>query len=194
MRIRSTGAPLYRLKVTLRGSRPPIWHRFLVPSDITLKRLHDALQAVMGWTNSHLHQFEVRGVLYGTSDREYGLQRVSENRTTLHCVLRRPRDRMTYEYDFGDSWLHDLVLEAILPPEPGALYPVVEAGRRACPPEDVGGIHGYYGFLEALRDPRHPDHRDMLSWVGGAFDPEDFNVQQANLAIHGGWVRIESDA
>ena len=102
MRIRSTGAPLYRLKITLTGSRPPIWRRFLVPSDISLKRLHDALQAVMGWTNSHLHQFEVSGILYGTSDRDHGVRRLSETRTPLDRVLRRPKDRMSYEYDFGD--------------------------------------------------------------------------------------------
>ncbi len=93
VRIRETGGPIYRLKVTLRGSRPPIWRRFLVPGGITLKRLHDSLQAVMGWTDSHLHQFEAGGVLYGTSDRELGLIRLSEKTTTLDQLLRRPKDR-----------------------------------------------------------------------------------------------------
>jgi len=128
VRIRPTGGSVYRLKVTLRGTKPPIWRRFLVPGDITLKRFHDALQAVMGWTDSHLHQFKARGILYGTSDREFGLQRVSEGRTTLDQVLRRPKDRMRYEYDFGDSWEHDIVLEEILPPEPEGRYPVILAG------------------------------------------------------------------
>jgi len=160
---------------------------------ITLLLLPDALQAVMGWTNSHLHQFEVSGILYGTSDRDHGVRRLSETRTPLDRVLRRPKDRMSYEYDFGDSWVHDLLLETVLPPGPGGIYPVVEAGRRACPPEDAGGIGGY-NFLEALRDPRHPDHRDMQAWIGGAFDPEAFSVRSANLAIHGGWVRDEPDA
>lgn len=188
-RIRSAGEPIYRLKVTLRGSRPPIWRRFLVPSAISLKRLHDALQAVMGWTDSHLHQFEAGGVRYGTSDPEYGLRRVSEARTTLDQVLRHPKDRLVYEYDFGDSWEHSVVLEAVLPPEPQAVYPVIEAGRRACPPEDVGGIPGYEGFLEAIADPDHPEHRDLLEWIGGDFDPEGFSVGEANLAIRGGSVR-----
>ncbi len=189
MRIRETGAAIFRLKVTLRRSKPPIWRRFLVPSDITLKRLHDSLQAVMGWTDSHLHQFEARGVYYGTSDRSSGVNRVSESRTTVGQVLRRPKDRMTYEYDFGDSWLHDVVLEKILPSGQGGPYPVVEAGRRACPPEDVGGIYGYLAFLEAVADPNHPEHSDMIDWVGELFDPETFDVGEANLAIHGGWVR-----
>lgn len=194
MKIRPTGGAVYRLKVTLRGTKPPIWRRFLVPGGITLKRFHDALQAVMGWTDSHLHQFEARGILYGTSDREFGFQRVSEGRTTLDQVLRRPRDRMGYEYDFGDSWEHNIVLEEILPPQPDGCYPVILAGKRACPPEDVGGIPGYSRLLEALANPRHPEHREMLEWVGGAFDPERFDPREANLAIHGGWVRNEPDA
>jgi hypothetical protein len=101
---------------------------------------------------------------------------------------------MTYEYDFGDGWEHDIILEAILPPEIDGLYPMVEAGKRACPPEDVGGVHGYDHFLEALGDPGHPDHRDMLDWVGRSFDPDSFSVGEANLDIHGGWVRRKPDA
>ncbi len=97
MRIRDTGGPVFRLKVSLRGVRPPIWRRFLVPSGITLKRLHDSLQVVMGWTDSHLHQFEAGGILYGASDRDSGVARVSEARTTLGQVLRRPKDRLRYE-------------------------------------------------------------------------------------------------
>lgn len=189
MRIRETGGSIYRLKVTLRGSRPPIWRRFLVPADITLKRLHDSLQAVMGWTDSHLHQFSANGVLYGTTDREYGLARVSETRTTVAQLLRRPKDRLTYEYDFGDSWQHDVVLEAVLPPGSNGHYPVVESGRRECPPEDVGGIPGYVRFLEVLADPKHPEHAETLEWIGGRFDPESFDSGEANLDIHGGWVR-----
>jgi hypothetical protein len=193
MRIRATGAPLYRLKVTLRGLRPPIWRRFVVPADIPLKRLHDALQAVMGWTNSHLHQFKAGGVIYGTSDPEFGVRRMSESRTALYQVLRQPKDRMMYEYDFGDGWEHDVVLEAVLLAEAGGVYPRVEAGKRACPPEDVGGVPGYLSFLEALRDPDHPERRELLDWIGGSFDPEEFTVRQANLDIHGGWTRVEKD-
>lgn len=188
MRIRETGAPVYRLKVTLKGLRPPIWRRFLVPSDITLKRLHDCLQAVMGWTDSHLHQFEARGVCFGTSDRESGVRRVSEAKTTISEVLRRPKDRLTYEYDFGDRWEHDVVLEAVLPAGKGGRYPAIEAGKRACPPEDAGGVYGYVAYLEVLADPAHPEHDDVVEWLGEAFDPEAFDVGAANLTIHAGRI------
>jgi hypothetical protein len=145
----------------------------------------------MGWTDSHLHQFQKDGVLYGTSDREFGMTRVSENRTTVEQLLRRPKDRLTYEYDFGDDWVHDVMLEAVLPPGGDGRYPIVEAGRRACPPEDVGGVYGYAHFLEVLADPKHPEHAELMEWAGESFDPELFDVQETNLAIHGGWVRRE---
>ncbi len=188
MRIRETGGPIYRLKVTLRGSKPPIWRRFLIPGGITLKRLHDSLQAVMGWYDGHLHQFHCAGVLYGTSDREIGLDRASETRTTVDQLLRRPKDRLVYEYDFGDSWEHEVVLEGILPPGRDGRYPIVEAGRRACPPEDVGGIPGYERFLEIVTSPKHPEYRETLEWFGRPFDPESFDPHEVNLSIHGGWA------
>jgi hypothetical protein len=166
MRVRDTGGAVYRLKVTLRGSRPPIWRRFLVPGDVTLKRLHDCLQAVMGWYDDHLHQFHCRGVLYGTTDREFGLAPVSETKTRVDELLRRPKDRLVYEYDFGDGWEHDVILEAVLPPGRADRYPVVESGRRACPPEDVGGISGCERSLEIISHIMHPEHEDTMEWVG----------------------------
>ncbi len=180
----ATGSYL-RLKVTLRGSKPPIWRRFLVPGSISLKRLHDCLQAVMGWTDSHLHQFEANGVLYGPPDRELGIERVSESKTTVGDVLRRPKDELRYEYDFGDGWEHSVVLEAHVPPREDGRYPILEAGARACPPEDVGGIFGYERFLEVIRNPKHAEHAETLVWAGGSFDPEAFRVDDANPATRG---------
>lgn len=186
MRIKKTGGPVYRLKVTLRNSKPPIWRRFLVPASITLKRLHDSLQIVMGWTDSHLHQFTAHGVLYGPADPELDLEQENEGRTKLVQVLRLPKDRLLYEYDFGDGWDHDVVLEEVYESAPYEYYPVVLAGRRACPPEDVGGIHGYERFLQVLADPSNPEHADMLEWIGRVFDPEEFDVDEVNQDIHGG--------
>lgn len=167
----------YRLKVTLRGSRPSIWRRVEVDAEVTLAQLHDILQIVMGWTNSHLHQFRCGSTYYGPPDSEMECE--NERRVRLHAVLRRPKDRMIYEYDFGDGWEHDLLLETI--GEAGVeKAPVrVLAGKGACPPEDVGGIGGYYRFLEAIQDPKDPEHAEMREW-GGDFDPDAFEIDAIN--------------
>jgi hypothetical protein len=176
----SEGSSIVRLKVTLRGIRPAIWRRVEVPADLSLFDLHRVLQAAMGWTDSHLHQFVHRGVYYGPPDREFGMEVVSERRTRLDELLEKPKDRLIYEYDFGDGWEHDVVLEAAGAPQPDARYPRVVDGKRACPPEDVGGPGGYAEFLEALADPAHEEHEHMLAWVGGRFDPEHFDLLVAN--------------
>ena len=178
---------VYQIKVTLRGTKPPIWRRLQVFSDITLYRLHTILQVAMGWTDSHLHQFWASGIYYGTPDPELGLARRNDRQVRLEEVLRKPKDRMLYEYDFGDGWEHDIVLEDVLAPHPKRRYPLVIAGKRACPPEDVGGVGGYYDFLEAIQNPKHPEHREMVEWWGGSFDPEAFDVQATNRIFHGGW-------
>lgn len=145
---------------------------------VTLGQLHHILQLVMGWTDSHLHQFRRGTTYYGQPD-PVGMDRENERRVQLRQVLRRAKDRMVYEYDFGDGWEHDVVLEAI--GEHGREKPLtrVLAGKRACPPEDVGGIGGYYRFLEAIRNPKDPEHRDMLEW-GGRFDPDAFEIDEVN--------------
>lgn len=172
--------PIYRLKVTLRHIRPAIWRRIEAPADLSLFDLHRTLQGAMGWTDSHLHQVRHRGVYYGPPDREFGMPVVSERRTRLGDLLSRPRDRLVYEYDFGDGWEHDVVLEAIAQAQPGVRYPRVIAGKRACPPEDVGGPFGYEEFAAAITDPAHKEHAGMLEWVGGQFDPGHFDVVEAN--------------
>lgn len=172
--------PIYRLKVTLRDIRPPIWRRVELSADTSLFDLHGVLQAAMGWTDSHLHQFIHRDTYYGPPDREFGMPMASERRTKLHDLLERPKDRFVYEYDFGDSWEHDVVLEEIAEAQPGVRYPRVVGGKRACPPEDVGGSPGYLEFIAAISDPYHEEHQAMLDWVGGRFDPEDFDVIAVN--------------
>jgi hypothetical protein len=169
----------YRLKITLRGSRPAIWRRIEVVPDITLFRLHQILQVVMGWTDSHLHQFRQGSVYYGQSDPEFGMHRENERRIRLRDVLRRPKDRMIYEYDFGDGWEHDIVLESTDATIDAMAEVCVMAGKRACPPEDVGGIGGYERFLKAIADPNDPEHDDMRDW-GGPFDPENFEMDTIN--------------
>lgn len=107
----------------------------------------------------------------------------SERQTRLGALLTKPCDLLSYAYDFGNGWEHDIILEAISEAGTGLKYPRVVAGERACPPEDVGGPPGYESFLAAIADPRHDDHGRMLEWVGGRFDPEAFDLVAANDAI-----------
>jgi hypothetical protein len=179
----SVPSSIYQIRVTLKGVRPPIWRRLLVAGDTRLARLHDVLQIAMGWTDSHLHQFTAGGIAYGQPDREYGLDVRDERRVALSQVLAREKAKLAYQYDFGDSWEHDVLVEKILAPEPGVRYPICIAGRRACPPEDCGGIWGYAGFIEAIRDPQHPEHDDTLEWIGGDFDPEQLDLDAINQEL-----------
>jgi len=183
------GASVLQIKVILRGTRPPVWRRLLVPSTITLERLHHILQVVMGWTDSHLHEFRAGDASYGTPEPDWDEDEVvSERRVRVGELLQEPKDRLLYAYDFGDSWEHDIVLEKILARATDMKYPWVLAGKRACPPEDVGGTWGYEEFLKTIRNPKHPEHQDTLAWCGGSFDPEAFDVQAINRAFHGGWA------
>ena len=182
--------PVYQLKVTLEWSKPPIWRRILLPSTTTLPRLNSILQAAMGWTDSHLHQFVVGQVRYGTPDPEFDPDIVDERRVPLDRLLREKGDALVYEYDFGDGWRHRVEVEQVLPPDPEMTHTKCTAGERACPPEDVGGVPGYEAFLEAIQDPAHPDHAHYLEWVGGRFDPEAFDVEEANSRLSRGRLRL----
>ena len=178
-----TGVPIHQIKVTLYDSKPPIWRRILVRSDITLGELHDIIQVVMeGWADYHLHQFTVGQTYYGVPDPDYEgfVEMRDESQVKLNQIVTGEKFKFRYEYDFGDSWEHVLLVEKVLPPEEGVEYPVCIKGRRACPPEDVGGIWGYYGFLEAIRDPEHPEHENYLDWIGADFDPEAFDLDEVN--------------
>jgi hypothetical protein len=179
-------ASIHQLKVTLAGIRPPIWRRILVPSDVTLARLHRVIQEAMGWVDYHLHQFETGGVTYGDlSLNEDGMldDVVNERTTRLFRVAPSPKNRLLYLYDFGDSWEHIILVEAVLPPEPGRHYPVCLTGRRACPPEDCGGPWGYGDLLTAIADPNHPEHTTLVSWLGAPFDPEAFDLEAINQRL-----------
>jgi hypothetical protein len=183
---KSTAAkPILQIKVTLEGSKPPIWRRLLVRSDSTLADLHRIIQAAFGWWDYHLHQFIIGGIYFGVPHPDYpdDLPMHDERKMRLHQITEREGFKFRYEYDFGDSWLHQVPVGKILPPQPGQVYPVCIKGRRACPPEDVGGIWGYYGFLEAIGDPDHEEHDEYLEWVGGEFDPEAFDLEEVNQAL-----------
>jgi hypothetical protein len=178
---------VYQLKVTLQYFRPPIWRRIQVRGSTTLADLHHILQIVMGWEDEHLHQFIVDGVYYGESIPEWGVEKEDELITRLDQIVAAEKDRFGYQYDFGDSWHHQIVVEKILPPEADVHYPRCLKGKRACPPEDVGGVWGYAEFLEAIADPSHPQHDDWNDWIDEPFDPEAFDSEAVNQALRQGY-------
>lgn len=174
---------IYQIKVTLLGTDPPVWRRLLVPAELTFERLHEVLQLAMRWEDSHLHDFRIGQQTFGTPDPTErffaGPRTVSERTVRLHSVLGRVGAKAVYTYDFGDSWEHRVVVEKRLAAEPGRAYPLCVAGERHCPPEDCGGIHGFYKLLEAM-DPANEAHEEYLDWVGEDFDPEAFSVDETN--------------
>lgn len=173
---------IYQFKVTLRGIRPLIWRRFQVYDDLTFYEFHRVLQNVMGWYNAHLHAFNLDGwqitdaetLAEGWNDGE------DEQKARLNQYVKREKQKFLYEYDFGDSWEHEILLERILPPEPGARYPRCLKGKRACPPEDCGGMWGYEVLLESLADENDPEREEYLDWLGGEFNPKKFDLAQVN--------------
>jgi Plasmid pRiA4b ORF-3-like protein len=177
------GQAPFQLRILLREVRPPVWRRVLVPGEMTLVELHEVVQTVMGWSNSHLHEFDVDGARYGVPDSDWGLDEVAdESRVKLFRVAREG-GRLRYAYDFGDGWQHDLTVEKVLARQPGTRYPRCIGGRRACPPEDVGGPWGYQDFLAAVADPGHDEHEQWVEWIGGGFDPAEFDLAAADKAL-----------
>jgi hypothetical protein len=177
--------PVLQVKVTLQDSKPPIWRRLLVRSDSTLADLHYIIQVAFGWQDYHLHQFIVGDSYYGVSDLDDldDMEMQDEQEVTLGQIVAAAGAKFQYEYDFGDGWLHQVAVEKVLAPEPGRTYPVCIKGRRACPPEDVGGIWGYEHFLQAITDPNHEEHDSYLEWAGREFDPEAFDLEATNEAL-----------
>jgi hypothetical protein len=180
-------AQVYQLKVTLRDSKPPIWRRLLVSSDTTLAKLHDIIQLAMGWEDAHLHAFKVGEASYSMpmQDDMFDLDFKDERRVKLNQIVPGEGFKFSYEYDFGDSWTHVILVEKILPPDPAQPLPMCIKGKRACPPEDVGGVWGYDSFLEAIKNPDHPDHNMYTEWVDDDFDPELFDMDAVNAALRG---------
>lgn len=180
------GDPVLQLRIRLLGvTKPPVWRRLLVAADIRLDRLHDVIQAAMGWENYHMHVFSAAGCEYGLPDPELGFR--DERKTTLNGVIAEAGDRLRYTYDFGDDWEHEIVVEKVHRAESGARYPICVAGKGRCPPEDCGGVWGYASLRETLADPNDDEHADMLEWLAfeaaSEFDPADFDVAEVNAVL-----------
>ena len=179
------GDPVYRVKITLMEvENPPVWRRVLVPAVIRLDSLHEVIQAAMGWQNSHLHAFVDGQTYYGVPDPELRFR--DERKTRLNDLV-KPGSRLTYNYDFGDDWEHDIAVEEATVAEPGISYPLCIAGQGACPPEDAGGWPGYARLVQILADPGHEEHQDVLDWLGldnsEQFDPTRFDPDEANRRL-----------
>jgi len=185
----------YTLIVTIAHIRPKIWRQIRVPGDLSLASLHEVLQIAFGWENSHLHEFRVGKARYGVPDPEDGDDALlDEADATVEQALPYKSSAMEYIYDLGDHWIHAVAVDDIEAEPPkrsarsfGARGPTAPiaclAGKRACPPEDCGGPSGYADFLEAINTPDHPQHAELLEWVGGAFDPEAFSLSDVNREL-----------
>lgn len=180
-----TDAPIYQLKVTLEleGAAPPVWREIQVRADISLLRLHEILQRVMPWEDCHMHQFVVGKTYYGSAERAIGFEVLSDRGTSLRQVAPSTKRKIVYVYDMGDHWEHTILVERIFTPQPGVHYPACIAGERACPPDDCGGVWGYANLLEAIKDPKHPEHEEMVEWLARPFDPETFDLDAVNQRL-----------
>ncbi|WP_143254236.1 plasmid pRiA4b ORF-3 family protein [Amycolatopsis keratiniphila] len=179
------GDPIYQVKITLLEIEGlPVWRRVLVPAAIPLDRLHVVIQAAMGWENYHLHYFLDGKTYYGEAEPE--LQYRDERKVRLDDLV-KPGDRLEYNYDFGDSWDHEILIEEATVATSDGRYPRCIAGQAACPPEDVGGTGGYARLIQILGEPGHPEHQDVVGWLGlddpGRFDPAHFSLEEANQRL-----------
>ncbi len=176
---------IFQFKVVLVGSKPQIWRRFIIPNTATLGQLHKTLQIVMGWTDSHLHQFVINQVFYGIPDDEFGIDMdvKDEELFKIKDLINKEKEKMIYEYDFGDSWTHKIILEKVLPFDVKQSLPKCLKGKRACPPEDCGGIWGYEQLLDNLNNPNTSEYKDAIEWLGHKIDPEEFDIEEINQLL-----------
>jgi Plasmid pRiA4b ORF-3-like protein len=174
----------FQLKITLLGVHPQIWRHIQIPITTRLCCLHDVIQVVMGWTDSHLHQFEKDGKFWSvpeTDDYNMGIR--DESRVAIDKLLQEEGDSASYLYDLGDKWRYTVYLEKILPSEASSARPICLAGERRCPPEDVGGPSGYEEFLAVIFEPGHEESERFRQWGGGKFHAEEFNLEAVNQVL-----------
>ena len=174
---------IYEMKVKLKGTRPAIWRRFQISGNVTLYKLHRALQEIMGWSDYHLYKFRIGQSVFGEQDPDYAPETISARRVRLSEILPVEMAKFIYIYDFGDYWEHEILVERILPSEHKLRYPVCIKGKRACPPEDCGGVWRYAELLEIIRNPAHEEYREMMEWLGDEFYPAQFDLSSVNRRL-----------
>lgn len=174
----------YQVKIVLKYSKPSIWRRVIVPSDILLKYFHEVIQIAMGWEDEHLHQFIHHNHYYSPENEDNDFwddeKDIDYKKVRLSDLLQKEKDKIIYEYDFGDSWNHTITLEKITPGDETLVSPVCLAGKMHCPPEDSGGVWGYADMLEELKNPDKSEDDDLQEWLGDDFDPSYFNIEEVN--------------
>lgn len=170
------------MRIQLNDVDPVVWRRLLVPGAVRMGKLANILLAAMGWSNSHLHAFTVGEARYGMNYDDYPEDEIDEKSVTVLQALRDER-RFTFDYDFGDSWEHEVVIEELTWSSLGLKYGVCLDGANACPPDDVGGTWGYGEFLNAITDPSHEQHGSYLEWIGEPFDPTQFDLGDVNAVL-----------
>ncbi len=185
---------IIQLKITLKWTKPPIWRRVQVDRKTTFFELHHIIQIAMGWENYHLFQFNFDGDRIGEPSEEdidffnFGFgsgrkKRIDASTVTLDSFITEVKEKFEYEYDFGDGWIHQILVEKFLPRDSTKVYPVCTGGKRNCPPEDCGGVGGFYYMLEAIKDKKHPDYNHLTEWLGGDFDTEYFDKDDINVGL-----------
>ena len=184
-KLTTSDIPDYHLQIVLEESDPEIWREIVVPGNLTLENVHYAVQAAMGWQNSHMHQFEFddRNFTELTDDGFTDDDIEDEQKVTLHDLFADSKKLLRYWYDFGDDWWHQIKVLKKIPATEKVETFVCVAGEKRCPMEDTGGLWGYYDKLEALKDPKHPEHEDMLEWMGKEFDPDFFDIKFVNKEL-----------
>lgn len=175
---------IIQLKITLQWTKPPIWRRVQVNKNTTFFELHHIIQIAMGWDNYHLYEFNINKYRIGEPNEEFDYyddsKVVDASTVTLDSIFTDTKEKFDYEYDFGDGWRHQIVVEKFLPRDSSTNYPICINGQLNCPPEDCGGVGGFYQLLDTIEDKKHSEREEMLEWLGGHYDPEHFDKNEIN--------------
>lgn len=174
---------IYQLHISLNNHTPKIWRRVQVKSDVLLSDLHKIIQTTMGWTNSHLHQFIINGEFYTDPSEGDEMESIDYHGIKLSTMLQIKKESILYEYDFGDDWEHTILLEDILPKDVNTKYPICLDGKMKCPPEDCGGVWGFSEMLKILKKTKHEEYQSFIDWLGGGFDPKEFDLAMVNKKL-----------
>ena len=182
----STDHAIAVLRIELQDIEPLIWRRVAVSISTNLKAVHGVIQAVMGWLDCHLWEFEASGRKYSLlipNDPEWNQRITDAAATKLSSLVADGVMDMTYVYDMGDNWQHRIGVEKLMPANPGTQYPRFLGGERRCPPEDCGGVPGYYEFLDNIASKQSKNRKAVLDWYGGPYDPDDIEEKKIVAAL-----------